>query len=269
MSPEPLVFHLSHVRVELDAPASTAEIAGAVWGGCHELVPATVRDTYHVHENGRGGYEIRRNGELLTWTEYELDVVPRLEALFYERVHDTKPEDALFLHGAALLRDDHPLVLVGPSGAGKSTLSLAGVRAGLSYLTDELIGTDGQRLWGMPRAIQFDAMKRDVPRPPWLEGIDTETFRIRHEEGGPGVIPITTVVRPAPESVAAKGATVVVIGRGAKDEIASSASVEGVRALYEAAHRPPRGDLGGLVGRAFALTWADPARAMDLLLAAL
>jgi hypothetical protein len=77
-------------------------------------------------------------------------IVAQVERLLVQRVVAATPH-LLTLHGAALQRDDRPLLLAGPSGAGKTTLSLALARAGWSFGSDEivLLGRD-QKLRALP-----------------------------------------------------------------------------------------------------------------------
>jgi hypothetical protein len=85
------------------------------------------------------------------------DDVPRFELALYREVTARAPAGWL-LHAAALWLDDGAVVLAGPSGAGKTTLTLALLRRGARYLTEEvvLLGADGQ-VRGLARPIHLPA----------------------------------------------------------------------------------------------------------------
>lgn len=60
------------------------------------------------------------------------------------------------LHAACLsARDGDGILLAGPSGAGKSTLALALVRAGMDFLSDDIVFLSGGRESGPVRALGF------------------------------------------------------------------------------------------------------------------
>jgi hypothetical protein len=58
------------------------------------------------------------------------------------------------LHAACLARDGHGVLLAGPTGAGKSTLALALARAGLAFLSDDVVFLDHHAAGGV-RALGF------------------------------------------------------------------------------------------------------------------
>ena len=84
------------------------------------------------------------------------ELVAGFELLLYRiALARHKGRSAVF-HAAGLVSDGATFVFSGPSGAGKSSLALAAVRRGWKYFSDEFVVTDGERLWGWPRAIRFD-----------------------------------------------------------------------------------------------------------------
>jgi hypothetical protein len=263
-----LTFHLSHLRVELSCSGRTAALARTLWGACRKLVEPTLEEAYEVREVA-GVFEILARGELLWTTHESCDVVPYLEQVCYSRMHETTPEHALFLHGAMVVNAGRPLLLLGPSGSGKSTLSLCAVRTGLTYATDEFIATDGESVWGVPRAIQFDVVSEGSGLPPWLAGVDENEYRLRRHSGSPGVVPLWSPPRQrlAPVCAVAR-ATVVAIERAEIDHVETCAPIESMRVLHEAAYARPRLDLGAFVSakRGVRLSWADPRAALGLLL---
>jgi hypothetical protein len=252
-------FHLSHVQVELRCSERIATTARALWAGCRRLVDATVEDVYEIGDDLR----IERNGEVMYGADHELDVVPHLQELLYARMHETRPPGVLFLHGAAVARRGRPVLLLGPSGSGKSTLALAAVRAGFDYLTDEVIGTDGARVWGVPRAIQFDATAAGERPPAWLGSLDASSYRLRSKRGAEATVPLWRPPANAVSEVCKSPASVVAIAHsGDGDGVTTCEAVDAVRAVHEAAHAVPSFDVGSLVGGvSLALRWRDPAAA--------
>jgi hypothetical protein len=266
-----LTFHLSHLRVELSCSGQTAALARTLWGACKKVVEPTLEEAYEVREVA-GVAEILARGELLRTTHEPCDVVPYLEQLCYSRMHETTPEHTLFLHGAMVVNAGRPLLLLGPSGSGKSTLSLCAVRTGLAYATDEFIATDGESVWGVPRAIQFDVVSAGSGLPPWLAGVDETRYRLRRHDGSRGVVPLWSPPRRrlAPAGAAAR-ATIVAIQRAESDHLETCDPIESMRMLHEAAYARPQLDLGALVSakRGVRLSWADPRVALGLLLSRL
>lgn len=68
--------------------------------------------------------------------------------------------DRVPFHAAALIRDDHAVLLAGPSGAGKSTSAWAAARAGWSLLSEDCVYLQSSappRIWGWPGFLHLDA----------------------------------------------------------------------------------------------------------------
>lgn len=122
--------------------------------------------------------------------------------------------DALGLHAGGVVRDGVGVALPAPTGSGKSTLTLALVRGGFSYLTDEAVLLD----WGtgavvpFPKPISIDpgsfARFRDLePRAVLPEGCTRAQWqiaptRIRPDAvGGPCRIRLFVFPRYTPDAV--------------------------------------------------------------------
>jgi hypothetical protein len=60
------------------------------------------------------------------------------------------------LHGAAIARDGHAILVLGGSGAGKSTLALCALRGGWDVMSDDLVGL---------RRVDHGLIVTGVPRP--------------------------------------------------------------------------------------------------------
>ena len=90
-----------------------------------------------------GTYTVRaqRPGDAIGWLVWDLT-----------RGAAEAGRDHLLLHAAGLQHSDIGVVIPGPSGSGKSTLAAGLVRAGLAYLSDELIALELERGYLLPYA---------------------------------------------------------------------------------------------------------------------
>jgi hypothetical protein len=64
--------------------------------------------------------------------------------------------NSILLHAGAVERDGRVVVVAGFSGRGKSTLTAALVRAGFSYVTDEMVIIEPQTGWVRPYSKPLD-----------------------------------------------------------------------------------------------------------------
>jgi hypothetical protein len=147
------------------------------------------------------------------------------------------------------------------------------VRRGASYVTDDLVVTDGARLWGVPRAIQFDPIAAVDAVPPWLEETDRCSYPLRLFGDRRGFLPLVQLEagRIAFESHSVRGVHLVLPKRGAKTELRSTHHLEGLAAIQSGVIGAIRTNLGGLVGpgRVTRLNWSSPDDAIEMLWATL
>jgi len=170
-------------------------------------------------------------------------------------------------HAAALVSDGATVVFSGPSGAGKSSLALAAVRRGWKYFSDEFVVTDGQRVWGWPRAIRFDPPEPGAPCPDYLVDLDTDQDAV---ESPQDVAPPYFAVRGnALQRVAcsARELRFVSIERGTDTTLSRVPATVGLKYWTEAAFFEPTMSLGALVGegRTWRASWRHPEELIDLI----
>lgn len=81
----------------------------------------------------------------------------------YVITHLLAPRDLFVLHGGAIQRDDHAVLVLGGTGTGKSTLVASAPSGGWSALADDLVvvrlGGDGPEVTGVPKPL---AVPEDV-----------------------------------------------------------------------------------------------------------
>jgi hypothetical protein len=260
--------------VQIDIHCAMEEVLRglrAVWDGCR--VPAReIRARHVLSVRRRDVYRIERDGVEIDWTHLEADVLPLLEGHLYEHLAAwLRPGDAL-LHAGAVVHNGRPILLVGPSGAGKSSLTLAAVRQGWGYMTDELVVTNGAELWGVARAIQFDPVHDGAKLPPWLGGTNRQAYRFRGTDDVPSTLPLFEV----PEEGIVRGslpvarAYVVLLGRGEQDGVEPCSPLEALTGVHEAAFHRPAVDLGALTGAGcLRLRWRTGEGGVEALRAAL
>lgn len=268
-----LALHLSGLRLVIETgPCRPAfESLRAVWH-------ATTAVRY-VREEHEKTYSVgsREGGFTLDGFSTDQHVVPAeavaplIEGALYYDFIDRQCEQRLsVLHAAGgVTQRGDTLVFLGASGAGKSALARACVDAGLAYLGDEHLITDGRALWGLPRAIQLDPWPEDCPRLPWHDGADTTSYRFVARSGRAFRLPLVRVpaerVQPAPVPVAST--VLVALQRGQHDAVKALAVPDRLT-LLESSHFVRNRGLNALAlaKRAYQLTWRDPHKALSLLL---
>lgn len=104
-------------------------------------ISSTTQDPRSADGPGGTRWELHLDGTRLLRTEAASIAFRHL--LFEANRHaiDDTP-DLVLVHASAAVLDGRAIVMPGPMGAGKSTLVAALVRAGLGYLTDEIVAID-------------------------------------------------------------------------------------------------------------------------------
>lgn len=255
-----LFFSDVRLRLEGDVP-EVLDALRIVWSLAEHPVIESQRDHRMAVVRRGAGIEVHVDGVVLESCEDPSHALALAERALYHQLHTWHAAE-LLLHAASFQLDGRACVLLGASGSGKSGLCREAVRGGALYMTDELTVTDGARLWGIPRAIQFDAIPASSVPPEWLGGADVETYRLLDPEGSPCVVPLVPAAEtpPAPGPSPAAEACLFELSRGERDQATPLHSIEALAAVHRAALSPVGIDLGALVGagRCSKLTWATP-----------
>jgi hypothetical protein len=270
-----LVLHASSLRfaLEFEGAARAERALEAAWGATARrcFVPARREVTYAVERAARGHVLRHPAGEVASAHEDEL--TPRLEWLMYHELFEQHRADgSCLVHASCAVADGRAIVFAGASGAGKSALVRAAVEAGLGYLGDEHVVSDGRAIWGVPRAIHLDGHRAGEPAPPWHEGADVESYRTRQPDEGVRCTPLVHVpLERVPEApLPLSTAVLVAPRRGTRDHVAPLSAAARLNCLREAS-LVASDALATLAegSTALALEWRDPATALARVLDAL
>lgn len=174
---------------------------------------------------------------------------------------------AVSLHAGCVIYAGTPILFVTESGGGKSSLTLAAVRAGATYITDDLLLCEGRTLSGLARAIRFKQISANSSaRPPYLAQMDCESF-VWEKRGEKFVTPIWTGPCPSLHEFDSTNTPPVVVrvSRG-PNQLSKLSEVERVVTLHEAAILRC-GEYDGSLGPGptYHLSWEDPSKAFALL----
>lgn len=204
----------------------------------------------------------------VAWSDTQTDeLVSSFELLLYRAALARHKGRFAVFHAAALVSGGSTVVFSGPSGAGKSSLALAAVRRGWRYFSDEFVVTNGQLLWGWPRAIRFDPSEPGARRPDYLDGLDIDDDAMAsHPYDAPPYYAVPGhALQRAPSS--AHHVRFVRIERGEKTTMAPVSTGVGLKYWTEAAFFVPTMSLGALVGadRSWRASWRHPDELIDLL----
>jgi hypothetical protein len=120
--------------------------------------PGPVDHWYGVTTAAGGGYDVSRDGEPVALAQHAGDAAGWL-VWDVNRLTAEAGGAHLLFHAAGLAAGGRGIVLPGPSGSGKSTLSAGLARAGLAYLSDELVALElaGGRLLPYAKPITIKA----------------------------------------------------------------------------------------------------------------
>ena len=266
-------FSLSagRTRVDVVCPPGTANILRAVWApATASIVPTEAHETWRCSPSSEAWALETPRGRRRARTQSELAAV--VESELISQLTLWHPSDSL-LHGAFFELGGLPFVVLGESGAGKSSLSLEAVRRGATYHSDEIVITDGARVWGVGRSLVYDLCAPDAPMPDWLSGADRTTYQL--ELAGRGLVarPIIQVPSGQWARAPARASDVIVVhvgGRADQTTVTPLTGGEALATLFDAATTERRGALARLASgrRALRVRWKTPSDGLTQVLAA-
>jgi len=171
-----------HVRTDsLDAVSMLDRVFDDL--STNDAVPDIVYDLVSI--GGGSRYELRADGEELVKNVSVQDALAYLSWHVMREVVAGAP--GVIVHAGAVAADERAIVMPGQSGAGKSTLVAGLLRAGLSYLSDEMAAFDlSGRVVPVPRALNLK--RGTVALFPGIGGPDGA--RLRHLDGSMAVQPV-------------------------------------------------------------------------------
>ncbi|MFO0695328.1 MAG: hypothetical protein U0230_17325 [Polyangiales bacterium] len=209
-----------------------------------------------------GGYVLRVDGSEREEIVADASLLPTLELVLYDAFVAHLSHRTTILHAGGVVLDGRLLVFVGESGGGKSSHVLEALRAGATYLTDELLLTDGRSVWGIPRAIQFDLVPAGSPLIARLSDLDVTSYRCVDVEGRDVALPIFHVPEGRIERsrLPLRDAFVFLVRPGADESLVPVPPALALARVLAVANHVPVHDVGALVGegRTFELRWSDP-----------
>ena len=255
MTPD-LVFHVSHVRVEVICPHDQV-LKGirAIWGNA-ESPQLPVTRVARVSLSEPAPFTMMCDGEELAELD-EARLLPQFERRLYQLIRGWHQEYTV-LHGALLQRDDDLLMVTGSSDTGKSSLALHAVRQGWQYRTDEITVTDGVRLWGVSRAIQFNPTPVGSSLPDFLRDADTDSYQWLDHDGSELFQPVYSYRWQGSNCpLECQAASVVFLERSARFSCSKLPAVDALARLYAATFIGPHHDLGVLAANAWLLQYAE------------
>ena len=140
------------------------------------------------------------------------------------------------------------------------------MRRGWKYFSDEFVVTDGQRVWGWPRAIRFDPPEPGARLPSYLVGLECDDDEAPETRGaGPPYYPVP---RDALQRAACVADQVhfVSVERGKQTTLERVSTGVGLKHWIEASFFEPTVSLGALVGmdRTWRASWRTPDELIDL-----
>lgn len=254
-----LFFSDARLELECDCDAVNDAIA-ADWGAARRPMLGTLK-THHLGVYATDTLTLTFDHEVV-WRE-PLDATPSdpFEWVLYRKMFAEHHDRFDVLHGAAVVSNQVAWLLCGPSGAGKSSLSVAALRRGYDYYTDEFVVTDGSAIWGWPRTPHFGPPLHDTDSlPSWFAGMGTPDEHGIHRQ-------------PVRREQVAKAPTpagrvhLVFVERGSTTLLTPLKPVAALQRLSEAAFFESSVPLGKLVarGRTWCGIWRHPDELLDAL----
>jgi hypothetical protein len=255
-------LYFSDIRLEVEcncAPVNAAIVRD--WGAAQRSILATTT-THRIGVHATTDEISLTFDDERVWCE-PLDEVPAdtFELILYRRMLAEHCDRFGVFHAAAVVSNGIAWVLCGPSGAGKSSLSVAALRRGHHYYTDEFVVTDGSAVWGWPRTPQFGPPSREAGAlPTWLTGLGppdehgTHRNPIRHQQVARTATPADRV-------------HFVSIAQGPTTQLVPSSPTAALQHWTEAGFFGSPVCLGKLVGRnrSWRAVWRHPDELLDAL----
>jgi hypothetical protein len=254
-----LFFSDARLELECDCEAVNDAIA-ADWGSARRPMLDTMK-SHHLGVYATDTLTVTFDDEIV-WSE-PLDQTPTdpFEWVLYRKMFAEHHDRFGVLHGAAVVSNQIAWLLCGPSGAGKSSLSVAALRRGYDYYSDEFVVTDGSAIWGWPRTPHFGPPQRDTDRlPSWFADMGAPDEHGTHR-------------RPVPHEQVAKAPTpadrvhLVFIEQGSTTALTPLEPMAALQCLSEAAFFESSVPFGKLVarGRTWRGVWRHPDEILDAL----
>ncbi len=264
---EPLVLYFSDVRAEIvGAPLDVVRALRAGWGACETPILRVAREVRFTIESDGEGLRVYLDGEHAGGSRTRADLVFGLESSIYWALPQWHAPPRVILHAAGVAFGETMLVLAGRSGAGKSSLARTLLARGGAYSSDELVITDGERVWGIPRSIQFDPLPIDEPLPSWLGDVDLDAYPHFETHGRLSRMPLVAPRSVQRTPLEAERAQLVLLERADGDALTDASAADALAELHAGSFSPLRTDLGRLVRAPMRLRWDNPQSGADLLL---
>lgn len=186
----PSSFYSSHTY-RIDKTSFTLRFGSALeeFYGHHALAHLEIKDTVRqsiVFEwFCSGKNHVLKNGSV-SWVETDPSRIKRrLFIALSGLIHNKRPGQWLsFVHGAAISRGDHCLVLTTASGSGKSTLAAFLCRNGYTFMSDDIVPIDARHClaWPFPAAMRVKSGAYDVLTPLYPRLSDAREFAFKNTE---------------------------------------------------------------------------------------
>ncbi|MGB5809403.1 MAG: hypothetical protein WBG86_02660, partial [Polyangiales bacterium] len=255
-------LHFSDVRLQVECNSEPInDVIVRDWGAATHAFVGTMRG-HHVRVHvGENELEVTFDEEQVWRQAPGESLTDAFELILYRRMLADHGDRYGVFHGAAVVSNGTAWVLCGPSNAGKSSLSVAALKRGYQYYTDEFVVTDGKAIWGWPRTPQFGALPGASPTlPMWLtETSPPDAHGTRREIMKRGQV--------ACAATPAEHVHFVAVAQGASTRLQPSSSMTALRQWSEAAFFEPPVSLGKLVGmgQTWEAEWRHPDELLDAL----
>lgn len=264
-----VALHASERRIEITCPDWCARVIGAVYApATRPLLPVERVARWEAVRDERG-WQLFDDGVLCeSGVGGDVELAAAIETRFLFQLASWHP-NACVLHAGLVELDGVWVLFAGDSGRGKSSMTLELTRRGGRYFSDELVITDAERIWAVPRCPVFDFGPADAPLPAWLQGLDRESYRFERRPGEWWARPLHRVpdIQWAAAPVSVKDVAIVRLEGRESDAVRVMSAGEALATLLDASLTRDFRQLGPLASsrRAFGLQWTQPRVAVDAL----